>query len=147
MSIVVRLFFGATGIDEKSKAFHYHFKDSLKNASVMIYDGHSGLGGHLDLEAIAEIEGFRITPNPNRYQIYFFNSCTSYTYYNTLYFTTKVRPKSNVDSKGTKNLDIMTNGLSTLFEVMHDTNMRLIRAIDLYAARNTWTSYQRLATT
>lgn len=55
----------------------------------MIYNGHSGLGGHLDLKAIADLQGFRIAPNKNRYQIYFFNSCTSYTYDNTTYFNRK----------------------------------------------------------
>jgi hypothetical protein len=113
----------------------------------MIYDGHSGLGGHLDLEEIAKARNWKkIELNRNKYQIYFFNSCTSYTYYNALFFQKKVRKgRSKVDPKGTKNLDVLANGLSTEFDVMHDTSMRLIRAIHHYARANTWTTYQRLA--
>jgi len=141
-----RIFFGETGIDEASTGFHYFFRDALRNASVMVYNGHSGLGGHLDLKAIADLQGFRVAPNPNRYQIYFFNSCTSYTYYNTTYFNRKRgRNARKTDPSGTKNLDILANGLATAFEVMHETDMALLRVIDGYAARGTWTSYQRLA--
>ncbi len=146
LKLRARIFFGQTGIDEAAAGFHYFFRDALKNSSVMIYNGHSGLGGHLDLEAIAELQGFRISPNKNRYQIYFFNSCTSYTYYNATYFNRKrAKKKSSVDPAGTKNLDIMANGLSTAFEVMHATDMAVVEAIDKFASKNTWTSYQRIA--
>lgn len=145
-TIRVRLFFGETGIDEKSAGFHYFFRDSLQNSSIMVYDGHSGLGGHLDLDSIADARGFRISPNKDRYQIYFFNSCTSYTYYNALYFQKKHKGgRKRVDPKGTKNLDILANGLSTAFDSMHNTDMTLVKAIDLWATRGTWTSYQRMA--
>jgi len=142
----IRLFFGPSGIDEKSAAFHYLFRDSLKNASLMIYDGHSGLGGHLDLKAIARIRGFRLSPNPNKYQIYFFNSCTSYTYYNTLYLQRKRSGGSSLlDAKGTKNLDILANGLSTYFNNDQHQNIRLIDALLLFSKSSKKTSYQRLA--
>jgi|GEM_PF-402192 len=147
LKIRARIFFGQTGIDEKSTAFHYFFRDALQNSSVMIYNGHSGLGGHLDLKAIADLQGFRIAPKKSRYQIYFFNSCTSYTYYNSTYFNRK-RTKSSkrkVDPAGTANLDIMANGLSTAFDVMHETDMAVVKVIDKYASRNIWTSYQKLA--
>lgn len=142
-----RFFFGETGIGETSAGFHYFFRDALKNSSVMIYNGHSGLGGHLDLAAIAEARGFRITPNKKRYQIYFFNSCTSYTYYNATYLQRKRSKKksSKTDAAGTKNLDIMANGLATYFDIMHDTDMAVLKVIDLYLSRGTWTSYQRMA--
>ena len=146
-TIKVRLFFGETGIDEKSKAFHFFLRDALENSAMMIYDGHSGLGGHLDLEAIATARKWdKVQLNKKKYQIYFFNSCTSYTYYNALFFQKKASKKrSKVDPKGTKNLDILANGLATEFDVMHDTSMRLIRAVHNYARANNWTSYQRLA--
>jgi hypothetical protein len=108
----------------------------------MMYDGHSGLGGHLDLDSIQSNEGFQINPAKDRYQIYFFNSCTSYSYYNTMYFD---RKKSATDPKGTKNLDIFTNGLETYFSVMHTTNMALVSAIETWAATGRKASYQSLA--
>ncbi len=138
----VIIFFGPSGIDEDSSAFHYFLKYAVDGGSVMMYDGHSGLGGHLDLPSIEENEGFQFQPDPNRYQIYYFNSCSSYTYYNTMFFDRKA---TNADPKGTKSLDILTNGLATYFHVMHDTNMSVIKAIDAWARKGVWTSYQALA--
>ena len=140
--IVITLFFGPSGIDERSRAFHYFFKDAVENSSVLIYDGHSGLGGHLDLKSIEETEGFKLKPHPDRYQILFFNSCTSYTYYNSMFFD---RKRSAADPRGTKNLDVLTNGLATQFDVMHETNMALIKAIQGWATGRPRVSYQALA--
>ncbi len=136
------LSFMPTGIDEKSTAFHFLYKDALENSAVAIYDGHSGLGGNLDLSAIEDSHQFRIQPNPHKYQIYFFNSCSSYTYYNTMYFDRKMTEQ---DPRGTKNLDIFTNGLATYFYVMHDTNLALISAIEDWASGGEIQSYQQLA--
>ena len=140
--IVVRMFFGPSTMDELSHAFHYFLKDALEHSSVMIYDGHSGLGEYLDLETMEEEENFVMQPNPNRYQIYYFNSCSSYPYYNTMFFGRKI---SETDPKGTKNLDVLTNGLSTFFYVLHDTNLAFIRAIDAWANSKARISYQKIA--
>ena len=45
--------------------------------------------------------GFR-----NNYQIYYFNGCSTYAYFNSMYFTAK--------PGGKKNLEIITSGLPTL---------------------------------
>jgi hypothetical protein len=140
--IEITLFFGASGIDEDSKAFHYYFKQALEKQAVMIYDGHSGLGGHLDLPSIEETENFRFKPNKKQYQIYFFNSCSSYTYYNSVFFK---RKKTLADKAGTKNLDIMTNGLATYFDVMESTNLVLVNAIEHWAVTGKKISYQKIA--
>lgn len=141
VKIVLRIFFGPSGIDEESSVFHRFFKDALENQSILMYDGHSGLGAHLDLPSIEQEIGY-LKPNKNRYQIYFFNSCTSYSYYNTMYFN---RKRTSSDPQGTKNLDIFTNGLATYFAVMHDSNLALIKAVELYFESGTRMSYQSLA--
>lgn len=138
--IVVRLFFGPSGIDEKSRNFHYFLKDAIANAAVMVYSGHSGLGGHLDIESIEATEGFSI-PFPNRYQIYYFNSCSSYPYYNTMYFARKA---TRSDPRGSWNLDIMTNGLATYFSLFTFTDLTIVKAIDAWASGTTTLSYQKL---
>ena len=143
--IRIQLFFGETGIDEKSTPFHHFLKDTLENSAVFLYDGHSGLGGHLDLADIAKKSEVDFSLPKNRYQIYFFNSCTSYTYYNTLYFQRKRKNGRQVDAKGTENLDILANGLATDFDDEQNTNLALVRAIHNWAAKGTWTSYQNLA--
>ena len=138
--IVVRLFFGPSDIQEDSRAFHHFYRDALENASVLIYDGHSGLGDFLDLPAIEKAERFKIQLKQG-YQIYFFNSCSSYPYYNEMYFSRKARGD---DPKGTKKLNIITNGLSTGFIASEDSDLMLVRAVDDWAnARNVWT-YQRI---
>lgn len=139
----LRMFFGETGIDERSTAFHYLFKDALESASLMIYTGHSGLGGHLDLDTITRINRFKVNFNPNKYQIYFFNSCTSYTYYNTMYFKPKRTPQ---DTVGSKSLDIFTNGLATYTTVTPNVTMALLSTLDKWGTSGVAKTYQQLAT-
>lgn len=144
-NISYRFFFGPTGIDEDSLAFHWFYKDAIENASVLLYGGHSGLGGHLDLAMIEESLGVSIKFNKKRYQIFFFDSCTSYKYYNQQYFERKVSTK---DPNGTKKLDIFTNGLGTYFHTMPNSNKALAIALDKalnYAKDATYVSYQSLA--
>ena len=144
--IIYRFFFGPSAINEDSLAFHWFYKDAIENSSVMIYGGHSGLGGHLDLNSIEANLGEPIKFPKNKYQIYFFDSCTSYKYYNQSYFERKATAS---DPNGTKKLDIFTNGLSTYFHVMPDSNKALAEAFDKalgYAvAGNGFVSYQTLA--
>lgn len=141
----VRLFFGATGINEDSKAFHWFFKDAIENASIMIYNGHSGLGGHLDLASIEANIETNINFNTNRYQIFFFDSCTSYRYYNQQYLERKMTEQ---DPKGTKKLDIFTNGLSTYFHVLTNANVVMTEAVEKalqMSANGQYVSYQTIA--
>lgn len=145
-AIEYRFFFGPSGIDEDALGFHWFYKDAIENASIMVYGGHSGLGGHLDLDSIEYNLGEPIVFNKKRYQIFFFDSCTSYKYYNTNYFERKA---SSSDLAGTKKLDIFTNGLSTYFHVMPDSNAALAKAIDkavtLAETGKGFVSYQTLA--
>ena len=140
--IVIRLFFGPSGIDEESTGFHHFLRDAMENASVFIFDGHSGLGSNLDLPKIEGMNGFSIRPPKSRYQIYFFNSCSSYTYYNSAFFS---RKRSDADPLGTKNLDILANGLATYFSTIGESNMELVKAVDAWAAGRPGKSYQELA--
>jgi hypothetical protein len=96
--VVIRMFFGQTGFGERTKMFHYFLKDAMANSSILIYDGHSGLGGNINISRILNDRrqadpDFDLAPNPERYQIFFFNSCSSYSYYNTMMFQAK-RDKS-----------------------------------------------------
>ena len=110
-----------------------------------MYEGHSGLGENLDLESIESSLNEKITLS-NRYQIYFFNSCTSYRYYNDNYFQRKI---STFDPKGTKKLDILANGLATTFYSMPYSSaalsMALEKALDYVSTNSGFLSYQELA--
>lgn len=140
--MVVQMFFGATGLDEKSHPFHAFLKDSFENSGVMIYGGHSGLGGNIDLSAIEVASGIRFQPNPDRYQILFFNSCSSYAYYRRMFFERKARPD---DPYGTRNLDIISNGLVTYFNKAGKSDFAVIDSIEKWAANpKQQVSYQEL---
>jgi hypothetical protein len=139
--LVYRFFFGPTGINEQALAFHWFYKDALEQASIVMYSGHSGLGGHLDLDSIEQSLGETINFS-RRYQIYYFDSCTSYRYYNSAYFDKKI---TLLDSKGTKTLDILTNGLSTAFNTMTTSNTSLAKALEKALSGNGFVSYQTLA--
>lgn len=112
LNITIKVYYGNTGIEEKDVIeFYKLYKEGLEKGSVLFYGGHSGLGGNLDLEMIEENVG-KIRFAVNDYQIMFFDSCSSFPYYTQMYFSKKVTAKDKV---GSKNLDIITNGLSSYF--------------------------------
>lgn len=80
---------------EEDQAPH---KRALRGADVVVYNGHSYIGyGPLDPGNFTR-ESF-----PSTYQLFFFDSCVSYNYYEKDFFALK--------TGGSKNLDLMTNGL------------------------------------
>jgi hypothetical protein len=94
MTLEIRLIFGTEG-NYGDRAI---WREAFKNADVALYDGHSYIGsGPLDPA------NYSAADFSNRYQILFFNSCVSFNYYGVNYFKLK--------SGGTKNLDLVTNGL------------------------------------
>ncbi len=101
--INIRFFYGPTGIKEQSSAFHYFYKDALKNASVMIYIGHAGLGKNLNHREIIDFHDgdFSFDINPTAYQIFLISSCSSYAYFN----------KNYLDIKETGSINVLTYGL------------------------------------
>jgi hypothetical protein len=73
-------------------------KQAIKNSDVFIYNGHSYIGyGPLDPT------NFSADDFPSSYQILFIDGCVSYNYYEKDYVPLK--------EGGTKNLDLITNGL------------------------------------
>ena len=144
--LTVRMVFTTIDIDHQSNRFHYFLQDATSHSAVMIYDGHSGLGGNIDLQAIREAVQTKIQFRlpKTRYQIFFFNSCTSYAYYNDMFFAKKIIPGSH-DKKGSKYLDVMTTGLETAFDGSVETDMAVIQAVNNWAETGNRVSYQELA--
>ena len=92
-----------TGIESKSKVFADFFKQAVSYADVIIYEGHSGLGGNLNIPELERKAGkFNF---PNKKQIYYFDSCSSYSYYLDHFNAYKTKT----------NIDVVTNGLSSYF--------------------------------
>jgi hypothetical protein len=98
ISVTLLLSDSESGVSDKT--FANYFSEALRNSDIVSYDGHSGLGGNLDVIRL------RIEKLPSFYQIFFFNACSSYSYYNSMYFSLK--------PGGKRNLDIITAGLPTI---------------------------------
>ena len=134
--IRVRLILSDTGYNHNSKAFHTFLKESLENESVVVYNGHSGIGQNLNLSNIESLRGFKFRFNPN-YQIYFLGSCVPYAYYTDMFFN---RKKTTDDPKGTLRLDIFTYGQESSFANNEDHT--LTEALVRWAQKGKKTSYQ-----
>jgi hypothetical protein len=90
-TIAVLTYYGV----ESDSATH---KKAIKASDVYLYNGHSYIGsGPLDPT------NFVASDFPASYQIFFIDGCISYNYYEKDYLPLK--------SGGTKNLDLITNGL------------------------------------
>jgi hypothetical protein len=94
-----------TDLNSRSLAFARFFKDAVENADVFAYLGHSGLGSVLDIEGIKSKAGdFQF--NNGKRQIFYFDACSSYSFFLS----------SFLDQKTTAKIDVMTYGLSSFFE-------------------------------
>ncbi len=100
--------------DPNSAEFAQEAVRGMKTADIFLYDGHSGLGGYLSPDRLAEDTGRPLELPKNKYQIFVFQGCSTYAYYNSAYFNLK---RSGTDPKGTKNLDIITTGIGAAFDV------------------------------
>lgn len=134
--IRIRLILSDTGLEHNSAAFHSFLQEALANESVVIYNGHSGLGKNLDLSRIESLRKIRIRLNPN-YQIYFLGSCVPYAYYTDMFFA---RKHTAADPNGTKNLDIFTYGQESTFA--NEQDQYLTAALVKWAKTGQKTSYQ-----
>ncbi len=92
-TVVLNSYFGA----ETDSTPH---KRAIKTSDVFVYNGHSYIGyGPLDPSH------FSASDFPSTYQIMFVNGCVSYNYYEKDYIPLK--------PGGTKNLELVTNGLES----------------------------------
>nr|MDA8244310.1 hypothetical protein [Elusimicrobiota bacterium] len=101
-------------LDPDSAEFASEAVKAMQSADIFLYDGHSGLGGYLSPERLAEDSGRPLVLPRDKYQIFVFQGCSTYAYYNSAFFNLK---KGSSDPKGTKNLDIITTGIGAAFEV------------------------------
>lgn len=138
--IVVRLFWGVTNIGEDSVAFFCMAKEAAERGSVFLYAGHSRVG-LLDLKYMGDQIGAPIKMNNDQYQIFGFFGCSSYSYYNLSYFAAKA---SKSDPEGTKNADIITNGVTGSFGSMTDFTVKTLTPVFNWSARGTRTTWQQI---
>ena len=86
--------------------FAKFFEKSLKDSDVIVYEGHSGLGTNLDLEHLEKRAGISKSEiDPAKRQLFLFDSCSSYSYYLSMFDGLKDPGKLNV----------LTNGIESEF--------------------------------
>jgi hypothetical protein len=139
-ALVVRLFWGVANIGDDSNAFFCMAKEAAERGSVFLYSGHSRVGG-LDIDYMGNQIGSPIKMNTGQYHIYGFFGCSSYSYYNFSYFQSKA---SKADPAGTKNMDIITNGVTGSFHAMTDFNTKTIAPILNWSARGRKATWQQI---
>jgi len=105
LHIRVRHLLVDTAIESRSKAFAKFFKKSVESSDVIIYSGHSGLGGNLDIPSLESKAG-EFEFNPKKRQLFYFNSCSSYTYYLDHFRAKKTKAK----------IDILSNALAAYMD-------------------------------
>lgn len=84
---------------KSDKTFETAYAEALVNSQIVTYDGHSGAGGYLHLQRFPNLK-----LNPS-YQVFFFNGCSTYSFFNDHYLSSK--------PGGSRNLEIITAGLLT----------------------------------
>ena len=109
-------------------------------AARLDHRGAARVGG-LDLDYMGTQLDTPIKMNPGQSQIYAFFGCSSYSYYNLSYFAAKA---SKGDPEGTKNVDILTNGVTGSFGTMVDFNVKTIAPILNWSARGTRATWQQI---
>lgn len=117
-----------TDADSKSITFAKFFKAAVAEADVVYYEGHSGLGGNLNIPYLeSKAGGFRF--NQGKRQIFYFDSCSSYSYYLYPFRAEKTRAR----------LDVVTNGLSSYFETGLDGLVAFLEIVlDPTVEDHTW---------
>jgi len=126
-------------LNPDSPGFAVEAVRGMKTADIFIYDGHSGLGGYLNPERLAAYSGSALTLPREKYQIFVFQGCSTYAYYNSAFFRLK---KTGSDPKGTKNLDIITTGIGAAFDVGAAVDSTFIRSVAM-GDRPSWQTIMR----
>jgi hypothetical protein len=105
--------------------------------------GHSRVGSGFDAQQFQYImqnqpERFSLTDD---YQMIYWAGCNSYSYYTLPFFDMKAQLNPTLDPKGTKNLDIVSNGLPSFFSLNAANGEIMLKALMKW---RTPTSYQTL---
>ncbi|MEZ0391347.1 MAG: hypothetical protein ACAH59_03970 [Pseudobdellovibrionaceae bacterium] len=118
----------AAGVDQMDLFAHSYAKE---HESFFAWFGHSRVGSGFDAQRFHQIvsnnpEIFSLTSD---YQLVYWAGCNSYSYYTAPFFEMKASLQPDVDPRGSKSLDIISNGLPSLFAFNTDNAEILFRAL------------------
>jgi hypothetical protein len=123
-------------VNPDSASFVQAAADGLETADIFIYDGHSGLGGYLSIERFQTALGRNLKLPVDKNQIFYFNGCSTFSYYNGDFFDLK---KTTQDPEGRINLDVLTTSIGATFDIGARHDIELITSITL-GKRPSWQS-------
>jgi hypothetical protein len=96
---------GETDLKEKnSDIYAKFFVKAIRQSDVIVYEGHSGFGMNLNAKNLQDRAREPVVFNKSKRQVFFFDSCSSYSYFMQMFSTAK--------NPGT--LDILSNGLQSI---------------------------------
>lgn len=121
-------------VNPDSVAFVEAAAAGLEASDIFIYDGHSGLGGYLNIDRFKTELGRDIKLPVDKNQIFYFNGCSTFSYYNHDYFELK---KTSQDPEGRTNLDLLTTSIGATFDIGARHDVELITGITL-GKRPSW---------
>ncbi|MCB9548267.1 MAG: PPC domain-containing protein [Myxococcales bacterium] len=107
------------------RAFDERFGELSRNADLVVYNGHAGLGANI--RALAGKGKWEA----GQYVMVFMNGCDTYAYVDQAIFEAHARVNGD-DPKGTKYADVITNGLPAFFASMADATMALVKGMTRY---------------
>lgn len=120
-----------TSIDSRSTVFAKFFKQAVAVADVIVYGGHSGLGANLDIPSLEQKAG-AFEFNPKKRQIFFFDSCASYSYYLQSFAAEKTRAKIDIISYGLSSLfQTSQSVLANFMDILFNTQIEVVKWIDI----------------
>lgn len=140
-TVTIRMLWGITSAGSQSFPFHCLLNHAVTNSSIVIYNGHSGLGSSVFLQQLRIDLNLPFYLNKDQYQIFAFNGCSSYGYYNLDFFLEK---RSEADPQGTKQIDILTNGIAGSFYDLGRMTLSLVDAVLDWSRSGQQTSYQEI---
>jgi len=118
-------------ISSTSSAFNTRYETLSRDADLIAYNGHSGLGQNV--KALARKGSWKT----GQYAIIFLNGCDSYAYVDSALADAHMDVNSD-DTTGMKYLDIVTNAMPSYFSNMANASMSLINGLLAYETPKTY---------
>lgn len=105
--------------------FDARYAELSKNADLIVYNGHAGLGSNI--RALARKGDWQA----GQYAMVFMNGCDTYAYVDSALFDAHADVNPD-DPEGTKYVDLITNALPSFFANMSDATMALVNGMLAY---------------
>lgn len=112
-------------------AFDTRYRELSKDADLVVYNGHAGLGANV--RALAR----KGSPSEGQYTVFFMNGCDTYAYVDESLFEARAAVNAD-DETGRKYVDIVNNAMPSYFFSMPKASMAMITGLLSYESPMTY---------